>query len=159
MPDAEIFSFVFNTLLSDVAARCPEHRDSVIEAQVGLQISVQHCPVVPFFSKSYLIQYSNKDHRICSFRSGCWRLSWAWLRRASARRGHSRRTTGCRCALGRSPSCWVCAAPSAGSTDARIPSSRTYSRPRSAAVARPEIPRRPTSRTRWAVSSSFFALP
>ena len=40
MPDAEIFSFVFNTLLSDVAARCPEHRDSVIEAQVGLLISI-----------------------------------------------------------------------------------------------------------------------
>ena len=35
MPDAEIFSFVFNTLLSDVAARCPDHRDSLIEAQVG----------------------------------------------------------------------------------------------------------------------------
>ena len=39
MPDAEIFSFVFNTLLSDVAARCPEHRDRVIEAQVGYRAS------------------------------------------------------------------------------------------------------------------------
>ena len=44
MPDAEIFSFVFNTLLSDVAARCPDHRDSVIEAQVRSQIvNLHHC--------------------------------------------------------------------------------------------------------------------
>ena len=36
MPDAENFSFVFNTLLSDVAVSCPKYREQIFEVQVEL---------------------------------------------------------------------------------------------------------------------------
>ena len=55
MPDAEVFSFVFNTLLSDVAARCPEHRDCVIEAQVGLVTETFSCSKVDKHIRSLLL--------------------------------------------------------------------------------------------------------
>jgi hypothetical protein len=36
MPDAENFSFVFNTLLSDIAVCCPEYRERILQAQIGM---------------------------------------------------------------------------------------------------------------------------
>ncbi len=36
IPEAENFSFVFNTLLCDVAVQCKDHRNQMISAQVNL---------------------------------------------------------------------------------------------------------------------------
>ena len=56
IPIQEQFSFCFNTVLSDIAARFPQQRDRIVSAQVGRQFTLASFQLYAFSWTAFRVQ-------------------------------------------------------------------------------------------------------